>query len=383
LYEQWFKYQHFCHMRIFIAAGEPSGDRHAARLMEQLRLLIPDVVFEGIGGPAMEMQGLHSMARIADLAVSGFWEVAKRYSFFRTLLTRCGDVISNASGSFSRGKPALLICVDYPGFNMRLAALARQAGVPVCYYIAPQLWAWGKDRGPKLAAVVNKLLVVFPFEVEFFRSFGIDVHHVGHPLLDDPNFSSLPNHQQHSVAFLPGSRAQELHRHAPLLAETARILLRDDPSLSISSARPSNVPIEAYEEMIDAGITVGDDARLVLRTSGAGMIKAGTSTLEAALSALPFSTFYHTSALSYALSKRLVTVNSVTMLNLLLHRPVINEYLQRDATPAALAAEVRTLLSDGGRRAEIHDACVEVRTELGGSGASARAAAIAALMVKR
>ncbi|CAN5499434.1 lipid-A-disaccharide synthase [soil metagenome] len=370
-------------MRIFIAAGEPSGDRHAARLMEQLRLLIPDVIFEGIGGPAMELQGLHSMARIADLAVSGFWEVAKRYSFFRSLLKRCGNVITNAQGSFSRGKPALLICVDYPGFNMRLAAIAREAGVPVCYYIAPQLWAWGKNRGPNLASVVNKLLVVFPFEVEFFRSFGIDVHHVGHPLLDDPNYASVPDHTHNSVAFMPGSRAQELHRHAPLLAETARLLLRDNPTLSISSARPSNIPLQAYSAMIDAGITVSDDARQVLRTSGAGIIKAGTSTLEAALTALPFATFYLTSALSYALSKRLVTVNSVTMLNLLLHQQVINEYLQRDATPKNLAAEVRTLLSDTPRRAEIRDACMTMRAELGGSGASARAAAIAAQMVQR
>lgn len=370
-------------MRIFIAAGEPSGDRHAARLMEQLRLLIPDVVFEGIGGPAMELQGLHSMARIADLAVSGFWEVAKRYSFFRSLLQRCGDVIANTRGSYSRGKPALLICIDYPGFNMRLAALARKAGVPVCYYIAPQLWAWGKDRGPKLASVVDKLLVVFPFEVEFFRSFGIDVHHVGHPLLDDPNYAAVPDHTQHTVAVMPGSRAQELHHHAPLLAETARLLLRDDPTLSILSARPANVPIEAYAPMIDAGIAVTDDARMVLRTSGAGLIKAGTSTLEAALMALPFATFYRTSTLSYALSKRLVTVNSVTMLNLLLQRHVINEFVQHDATAANLATEVRALLANAQRREEIHEACLTMREELGGSGASARAAAIAAHMVQQ
>lgn len=369
-------------MRIFIAAGEPSGDRHAARLMEQLRLLIPDVVFEGIGGPEMEMQGLHSMARLSDLAVSGFWEVAKRYRFFRTLLDRCADVISNANGSFTRGKPALLICVDYPGFNMRLAAKAKASGVPVCYYIAPQLWAWGKKRAGDLAASVDKLLVVFPFEVEFFRAFGIDVHHVGHPLLDDPSFATIPPHDGNTVAMMAGSREQEVRRHAPLLAQTAALVRAANPSISLMSARPRNVPLETYQPMIDAGITVTDDATRVMRNAGAGLIKAGTSTLEAALLGLPFATYYRTSTLSYQLSKQLVTVNSVTMMNLLLQRQLIHEYLQDAATPRTLADEVQVLLHDAERRSIIHEACLSVRSTLGGLGASARAAAIAAGMVR-
>lgn len=355
-------------VRIFIAAGDPSGDLHAARLMEEIRRRVPFAVFEGIGGPAMELQGLRSLARLDDLAVTGFWEVAKRYGFFRALLRRCAALISE------RGRYRLFLPVDYPGFNIRLASHARKAGVPTAYYIAPQTWAWGKDRTSTLARVVDRLFVVFPFEERFFGEHGVRATHVGHPLLDDPMFADVGAHVSRTLALLPGSRAQEVKRHARLLADAADIVRRIDGDMTFAVPAMRRLDAALYAPLHDAGVEVVHDARTLLRDAGAGLVKAGTSTLEAALLGLPFATFYRTSPISYMLSKRLINVSSVTMMNLLLHRNVVHELLQHDATPQRLADEAVRLLDDAPRRDELLAAAREVRAMLGGPGAAARTA---------
>lgn len=358
---------------IFIAAGEPSGDLHAARLMEQLRLCIPDVVFEGIGGPAMEMQGLRSMARLKDLAVSGFWEVARRYGFFRALLSRCKHHISTS-------RPAAFIPVDYPGFNLRLAQHARSLGIPVTWYIAPQLWAWGKNRGSTLANSVSLLLTVFPFEEAFFREFGIKSTYVGHPLLDDEVFTSMPAHNASTLALFPGSRKQELSHHINILRKMLPLL---DTSIQPIVAAAASIDASLLAPLVDAGASVSTEPRPLLANAGAGLLKAGTSTLEATLLGLPFATFYRTSAVSYALSRRMATVSSVTMANILLARNVVPEFLQSAATPQALAAAAHTLFTDKGQRDTLRAVSEEVRTLLGGPGAARRAAHAIATVVER
>lgn len=364
-------------IRIFIAAGDPSGDLHAARLMEELRRRSPFVVFEGIGGPAMEAQGLRSLARLDELAVTGFWEVAKRYGFFRALLRRCADLLAQ------RGRYRLFLPVDYPGFNLRLAAHARRASVPTAYYIAPQTWAWGKDRTSTLARVVDRLFVVFPFEERFFREHGVQAVHVGHPLLDDPMFADVGAHVTRTLALLPGSRAQEVKRHARLLADAADIVRRIDGDVTFAVPAMQRLDPMLYAPLRDAGVTLTSDARALMRDAGAGLIKAGTSTLEAALLGLPFATFYRTSPLSYMLSKRLINVSSVTMMNLLLERNVVHELLQHDATPQRLADEAVRLLDDEQRRDVLLGAAREVRALLGGPGAAARTADHIAEMLAR
>lgn len=359
---------------IFIAAGEPSGDAHAARLMEQLRLLIPDVVFEGIGGPAMEMQGLRNMARMNDLAVSGFWEVAKRYGYFRALLQRCAQHLANR-------RPALFIPVDYPGFNLRLAAYARTANVSVAWYIAPQLWAWGRKRAAALAQRTSLLLTVFPFETDFFGSHGIRTTWVGHPLLDDATFATIPSHGGSTLALFPGSRRQELKHHIPLLLRLFPLL---DTAITTTCAVAPGVDPGLLEPLERAGCYLATKPRELLSEAGAGLVKAGTSTLEATLLGLPYATFYRTSPLSYLLSRRMATISSVTMANILLRRNVVPEFLQSNATPQALAKAVHTLFTDMGHRQQLRDAALEVRELLGGPGASRRAAeAIATLLERR
>ncbi len=353
---------------IFITAGEPSGDAHAARLMQQIRLLIPDVVFEGFGGPAMEMQGLHSLASIEDLAVSGFIEVAKRYRYFTNLLETCRAHIV-------RTKPLAFIPVDYPGFNLRLAARVRGSHVPVIWYIAPQLWAWGRRRAATLAASVDRLLVVFPFEVQFFSRCGITAEYVGHPLteiLPEPE----PRQADAPIILMPGSRAQELKRHVGLLKETIRQLRTSHGELRYIVPQAPGVSAQLLQPLADAGAEITTDANRAMNTGWAGMIKAGTSTLEATLRGLPYATFYRTSAASYQLSKRVIDVPMITLMNLLLERNVVHEYIQHEATPKALAAEIIDLSSNVQRRRELISAMHEVRTMLSSSGASARAAEI-------
>ena len=365
-------------VHIFITAGDPSGDAHAARLMAAIRTHIPTVVFEGFGGPEMELQGLRSLAHIRDLAVTGFWEVAKRYRFFRSLLNRCDDAIA-------RTRPVAFIPVDYPGFNMRLAARVRARTtnrVPVFWYIAPQLWAWGERRATKLAAAVDRLFVVFPFEVEFFQRHGIRAEYVGHPLAEEIPVDTqgrVPG----QVLLMPGSRAQELHHHAGLLADVVDRVRAHRSDVSFVVARARNIELRALEPLVQRNVDVVDDAHAAMQTASAGIIKAGTSTLEAAFRGLPFATFYRTSPLSYAISKRLVTVTSVTMMNLLLKRNVVHEYIQHDATSTRIADEIETLLDDSARRTELVTAMSDVREMLSGEGASKRTAALIVEALRR
>lgn len=361
--------------KIFITAGEASGDAHAARLMAEIRRRVPDVVFEGIGGPEMEMQGLRSLAHIRELAVTGFIEVAKRYRYFKDLLNRCENAMH-------KGKPDLFIPVDYPGFNMRLAARVRSRSLPVLWYIAPQLWAWGEKRANNLARAVDKLLVVFPFEVDFFAKHGIAAEYVGHPLVEtlpESNSARVPNR----LLLMPGSRTQELVHHVPLLREVVRTIRAQHQDVSCVVAQSSSVAAESLKPLVDEGAIITNDARAEMHTASAGLIKAGTSTLEATLSGLPFSTFYRTSFLTYYISRYLINVKSITLCNLLLHRNVVTEFIQRDATPHSMVTDALDILNNDARRRELTEAMWEVRTMLQGGGASSNAAEIAVSMLRK
>jgi len=361
--------------RIFITAGEPSGDAHAARLMGAIRAKIPDVIFEGFGGPQMEMQGLRSLAHIRDLAVTGFYEVAKRYSFFTNLLKRCERAIID-------NKPDMFIPVDYPGFNMRLAARVRGPRLPVVWYIAPQLWAWGEGRAAQLARVVDRLLVVFPFEVEFFRQHGITAEYVGHPLMEALGGQAVER-EADRVLLMPGSRRQEISHHVPLLRSVVTDLHAHHPNVHVVVARSANVDQRLLQPLVDAGASISSDALLEMRRSSAGLIKAGTSTLEATLCGLPYSTFYKTSFLSFHISKHLANISSVTLMNLLLQREVVREYIQGNAVPDVLARDAADLLVNHARRAELEQAMDEVQRMLSGKGASKAAAQVVTSMLEK
>ncbi|MFM8472305.1 MAG: lipid-A-disaccharide synthase, partial [Candidatus Kapaibacterium sp.] len=330
-------------MRVFIVAGESSGDLHAARLMRELRNLHPDVQFAGIGGTNMAAEGLDSLVPLDRLNVVGFAEIARNYPRLRRIL-------SATCNSLLAWKPDVVVPVDFPGFNTRVASFARSHNIPVTWYIAPQLWAWGEGRASSFARGISELLVVFPFEEEFFRRFGITTHFVGHPLLDDPHFSTPPpplGERSNTVAFLPGSRTQEIHRHMPLFRAVAEILRDREPSLRFGLARSRSIDPELLQGFNTDGLfAVHDDARALMKSARVGCIKTGTSTLEAALCGIPMCSIYKTSALTYRLGRYLVKLPSIALPNILARRPVIREFIQHDATPQNVSTEILRLLHD-------------------------------------
>jgi lipid-A-disaccharide synthase len=317
------------------------------------------------------------LADLDRMAVMGFVEVARHLAFFRSLLADLTHRL--ASGEFD-----LVIPVDYPGLNLRVARAAHRHRVPVLYYIAPQVWAWKPRRARQLARWTRHVAVILPFEEEVLRAAGAAATFVGHPLLErhgeveardalcrrmglDPGRPLL--------ALLPGSRRQEVERHLDLFAGAAELVRSAHPEVQPVLARPASVP-EAW--LSGAGLPVSADSRALLRHARAALVKSGTSTLEAALEATPFVVAYRTHPLTYALARRLVRVPHVALANLVAGEEVVPELLQRSATPSALAARVVGLLGDTPARARQLEGLARVRVALGTPGASARVAALAA-----
>lgn len=313
-----------------------------------------------------------------SLAVMGFAEVIRHLRFFLRLERRLVERLDS-------GEVDLVLAVDYPGFNMRLARRARERGIPVVYYIAPQVWAWKEHRAARLAEDADRVAVILPFEAERLADAGADVHFVGHPLMErDPVRTSEAELREELglppadtpgeaglVALLPGSRRQELDRHLDLFAETARRL---------TAVRPGVRPVFACAPGVDAaplratGWPVTTRTRALLTHARAGLVKSGTSTLEAAVADTPFVCVYRTNPITYMLARRLVKVPHIALANLVAGEAVVPELLQKEAEPARLAAELETLLDEGpARRAQL-EGLARVREKLGGPGASERTA---------
>jgi lipid-A-disaccharide synthase len=350
--------------RIFIVAGEPSGDRHAARLMEAIKRREPTAEFFGIGGPAMQAVGLESIVPFAGMNVNGFWEVLRQYRTLRLAFDR------TLRHSQARDYD-LFVPVDYPGFNLRLAEHVRRRGVPVFWYIAPQLWAWGRWRARRLAEVVDRLFVVLPFEVEFFQRLGIEAEFHGHPFLDDPGYTTPPSIEAkhpHDVALLPGSRAHEQRLNLPLMLRLADALRQRDSALefTVAIAPPSGKRTPGFG--FDA------DAQRVLLRSSYGVVKTGTSTLEAMLAGVVQVAMYRASLGTYALGRVLVSIPSVALPNIILGQCVVPEVIQTSSAIGRLLRTVERVLADPDEAARQREASLQLRRALGEAGASQRIA---------
>jgi len=358
---------YFCMMpkRIFIVAGEMSGDIHGALLIAQLRKLMPDCIIEGIGGPAMQEQGLHSIADFSSLNVSGFWEVVRKYSTLSSILTQCKASLTNSVYD-------AFIGIDYPGFNMRLGRYARSLGILSICYIAPQLWAWGKSRADMVKKSYDELLTVLPFEDNFFSECGIQSKFVGHPLLDRPSLQQITiNRDSTTICLMPGSRKQELAHHLPILIPIANTLLKANlaPVFCIPK-QLVHLPICSSLHQFDIMHSTSE----LMQEAGVGCVKMGTSTLESALYGMPFISYYSTSFLSYAISRNKITLPYISLPNILLQRPLIPEYIQGNANPNAMVTAIQDILHQSQLRQSQLDGFMELRSLLGGSGASQRAA---------
>lgn len=361
--------------RVLVLAGEESGDQHGAAVVEALKARAPALRFWGTGGARLAALGVERLAGLEDLAVMGFAEVVGRLGFFRRLE-------ADVHRRLDQGEADLVLAVDYPGFNLRIARYARERGVPVLFYIAPQVWAWRAGRAARLAQDASRLAVILPFEVEIFARVGADVTFVGHPLLDHP--PDIPDRAaflgglgldpaRPVLALFPGSRAQEISRHLVPFLEAARILRTEDPALQVVVARaPSLRDVVMPDDVVDT-----DQGRALLAHARAAVVKSGTSTLEAALAGTPFVCAYRTHPLTFAVARRVVRVEHVALANLVAGRRVVPELLQTQVTGPALADTLRPLLADGAARTEMQAALAGVRARLGTPGAAARVADMA------
>ena len=362
---------------ILVLAGEASGDEHAACLIAALRARWPRSRFLGIGGPRMRAQGVELLADLEGLAVMGVAEVLPRLPFLHRLRGRLISLLDS-------GVVDLVIPVDYAGFNLRIAKAARRRELPVLYYIAPKIWAWGTGRAKKLAAYTNRVALILPFEVEALERAGASVTFVGHPLLEAPE--PEPDRdvfchrwrldaQRPILALLPGSRLQEIRRHLALFVEAGRLVQERGSDVQLVLARASSIPPSALSAV---GVPVVDDGRSLLAHSAVALVKSGTSTLEAALEGTPCVTVYRTHPVTFALARRLIRVDHIALPNLIAGRDVVPEVLQNRATSGRLADLVLTLLpAESAERAEMISGFLGIRAALGEPGASARVAELA------
>lgn len=338
-----------------------------------LRRRRPALRLSGLGGPELEAQGTELLAGLDELAVMGFAEVVRHLRFFWTLERRLVDILES-------GSVDLVLAVDYPGFNLRLIRKAKERGIPVVWYIAPQVWAWKPKRAEALARDADRLAVILPFEVPIFERVGARVEFVGHPLLDRDEEPTDREALARSLgidpeapllALLPGSRRQELDRHLELFVDAAERLRATRPELVPVLARASGVD-EA--RLRSTGLPVTADTRGLLAHARAALVKSGTSTLETALAGTPFVMVYRTSPLTFQLARRLVRVDHIALANLVADERVVPELLQGDATPERIEVELLPLL-DGGPVRERQLAGLErVRGALGEPGAAERVA---------
>jgi lipid-A-disaccharide synthase len=350
--------------RIFIVAGEMSGDTHGALLMKQLQLLMPDCIIEGIGGPSMEACGLQSIVEFSQMNVSGFLEVLKSYPKLYAILQQSKQVLKN-------GDYDAFIAVDYPGFNMRLGAFAKSLNIRSICYIAPQLWAWGESRIEQVKESYDTLLTVLPFEEAFFLKHSVHAPFVGHPLMDRPYMKNITRDRDSKViCLMPGSRIQEIKHHLPILEPIAK-------ELQSRSYEPVYCIPKHLQQIVQSSILsnsqISHDTPHIMNIAKAGIVKMGTSTLESALLNMPMISYYSTSWISYQISRSKITLPWIALPNILLNRSLIPEFIQKEANSDHMLNGILSLLT-GEKLQQQLEGFDEIRSLLGGPGASQRAA---------
>lgn len=367
-------------LRLLLSCAEASGDLYAGALTRELKRLEPQLSIAGLGGPQFEAAGGRLLADYRGIAVTGLTEaLAKIPKSLATL-----RLLVNAARA---ERPDALVVIDSPDFNFRLAPAVKRLGVPIVYYISPQIWAWRKGRLKTIRALADRVLVIFPFEEAIYRDGGVPVEFVGHPLVElaKPSRSrdeflrglglspSAP-----TVAVLPGSRANEVARILPDLVKAAVRIRSEVPAAQVVVARAPNLDdrlfASAYE--LPASAIVEGDADTVLASADVALTASGTATVQTALHDTPMVIVYRVSPVTYQLGRRLVSVDAIGMVNLIAGEKIVPELIQDALTPEAVAREAVSMLTDRARADRIRAGLARVRAQLGGPGASRRAAEV-------
>ena len=371
---------------VAIIAGEASGDQHGAKLVKAMLKKNPALFFCGIGGPALRQAGVRILVEASELTVVGITEVLSKIS---VILKGMGTIKKLLKSL----KPDLLILIDFPDFNLRIAATAKKIGIPVLYYISPQIWAWRRGRVKRIGKLVDHMAVILPFEQPFYREHNVPATFVGHPLLDSP----LPTSEQvmaggaeghTTIGLVPGSRDNEISRHLPVMLDTADILkdrrkhaifiISHAPSVernqieAIVAEHPCRMDVEIVSDRID---TVFGRSDIIVAASG-------TVTLQAAIHGTPMVIIYKVSPISFMLGRALVRVPHIGLVNLVAGEQLVPEFVQNAASPETIASAVENMLKDTDKLNHLKRQLFRLRDVMGGTGASDRVADIALDILK-
>lgn len=332
-------------MKYFVIAGERSGDLHGSYLVREIFKKDPKAEIIGYGGDLMERQGMRLLSHYQEGAFMGFLEVLIN---LRSILSR----IKRCKSGLVAFNPDIVIFIDYPGFNLRMAAFAKKLGFKTCYYISPKIWAWKKGRIKQIRKFVDRMLVIFPFEVPFYKELAYPVTYVGNPLVEQVDgyvqktLDTVSSSEQieYRIAFMPGSRKQEVKASIPRILELAD----QQPTWQILVTAVDNLPASDYQELNGKHNIelVTNQTYDVLLTADAAVVTSGTATLEAALLGVPQVVCYEANPVSYAIGKRLVTIKYISLVNLIADEEIVKELIQSDYTAETVLAELRKLLLD-------------------------------------
>ena len=363
---------------IYIVAGEVSGDTHGACLMEALLARVPAASFHGAGGPAMQAVAGKGLANwVEDAAVMGIWEVLKHYQWFKQ---RFNEMLAEVEEL----KPDVLILIDYPGFNLRLAYAVKKSlpNTKIIYYISPQVWAWNKGRIPRMAETLDLMLCIFPFEKEIFESAGLATVFTGHPLVDELEHKREDvTREQDLIGLFPGSREREVSRLFPVMVETVRRIHSHNPEWKFEAAAASDVlagrmrDIVQHAKLPESLITIksGTSYSLMQRATS-GVVASGTATLEAAALGLPYCLVYKISWPTWAMGKLLVKLDYIGLVNILAGEEVVEEFIQGEAEPGRIELSISRLMNDSDSRDALRQKLLTTAAKLGDCGAHQRAA---------
>ncbi len=371
--------------RVFIIAGETSGDLHGSALMNRMKAMHPDIEFKGIGGTRMIEESIDAVRHVRDMNFMGFVEVIHHLPFIRRTML---DLIA----ILDSWKPDLVILIDYPGFNLKFAPHAKRRGIPVMYYISPQLWAWHKSRVKLVKKYVDRMVVLFDFERDFYRGYGIDTDFVGHPLLDTVRPALNREEFRASIGvgdttpligLLPGSRKQEITRMLPEMLKSLEILKHSRHTAIGILGCASEIDDQFYEPLI-AGSNVAairESAYDIMAHADVLIVTSGTATLESGILGTPMVIVYRTSPMTYAIGKLLVNIANIGMINIVAGSRIVPELWQNDVTAEKIAYEAAGFLNNPTLREKTRRELEATKNKLGESGASERAARIALGMI--
>ena len=374
--------------KILLVAGEVSGDLHGSHLMKAIQRIDPEIQFFGVGGEGLERAGMKLLYHSQSLSVVGITEV----------LLKLGSILKALRGlkkSLDREKPDLVILIDFPDFNLRLAKIAHRRGIPILYYIGPQVWAWRPKRIKLIARLVKKMIVLFPFEVPLYEAAGVDVEWVGHPLLDmvKPILSKEKAFQQfgldpnrRTVGLLPGSRIHEVERLLPPLLASAHLLQKEIPDLQFIIPLAPGIPktmLSSWMEKISVPLKLVEGfTHDAMNLSELLIAASGTATLEGAILGKPMIILYKVSLPSSWVARALIRVDHIGLVNLVAEKEIAPELLQKDVNPQRIADEAFRILRDPILSRKMTDSMGEVRQKLGDPGAAQRAAHIVVSLLR-